>query len=416
MLFGAIHAAMRLRCSGLTACLGCLVCAACSIGALACGRSQASNAEVEAVPRPAATVRSEAAQPSFVDAGNWASKVGASLDQPVRAPATAPVAAVNVHAAVMPDDGEDTDEPVLAGRLVYRVNFSLPASFRDRRAAVQAPAGELHVDLSRSRLRARFVGPGWPVPEGSELRLRADLPGLYLFDGDGGRSLGAGQLASWFEGQTGDRSAATRAAIRRDWGPRASGPLAGDMICALLAEWSNQPREALAYRCEPDALPPGFRIGPWTAELTAVVPLQLPRRTLRADDREAPRGLPTRRPTSALLEPATLGQLVPSHASEGAPAATLVVENRSSSRVLIIAQGVPVGWVDAGSTLPITGFAPGWYRIGAVRPLGILRMPPKLIRVPSQLTIGRADPPARVPTDGSPAPAAGDTDAQLPPS
>jgi len=382
-------------------------CLACSIGALACGRSQASNAEVEATPRPAATVRSEAAQPSFVDAGNWAAKVGGLLDQPVRAAPVSPLAASHVHSAVMPDDGEDTDEPVLAGRLVYRVNFSLPASFRDHRAAVEAPAGELHVDLSRSRLRARFVGPGWPVPEGSELRLRADLPGLYLFDGDGGRSLGAGQLASWFEGQTAARPAASRAAIRRDWGPRAEGPLAGDMMCALLSEWSNQPREALAYRCEPDALPPGFRIGPWSAELTAVVPLQLPRRTLRADDREPPRALPARRLTNALLDPTPLGQLVPSRASEGPPGASLVVENRSSSRVLIIAQGVPVGWIDAGSTLPIVGFTPGWYRIGAVRPLGILRMPPKLIRVPGQLTIGRAEAEPRVPASGPNAPDAG---------
>jgi hypothetical protein len=387
---------------------------ACSICALGCGRGQASDRKNEAVLRPAATVRSEAAQPSFADAGNWAAKVGGIPDQPVRAaPARSPASA-EIHAAVMSDDGEDTEEPVLAGRLVYRVNFALPASFRDKRAAVVAPAGELHVDLSRSRLRARFVGPGWPVPEGSELRLRADLPGLYLFDADGGRSLGAGQLASWFEGQTGARPAATRAAVRRDWGPRAEGPLAGDMMCALLAEWSNQPRESLAYRCEPDALPPGFRVGPWSAELTAVVPLQLPRHSLRADDKEPPRTLPVRRPTSALLEPTPLAQLVPSHASEGPAGASLVVENRSSSRVLIIAQGVPAGWIDAGSTLPIVGFAPGWYRIGAVRPLGILRMPPKLIRVPGQLTIGRAETPTRVPAGGPTLPDAGTAAAPLP--
>jgi hypothetical protein len=372
---------------------------ACSIGALACGRSRASDDAVAApVQRPAATVRSEAAQPSFVDAGNWATRVGPMLDdRPARAPAGPAPDAANVHTAVMPDDGEDTDEPVLAGRLVYRVSVAVPASFRDHRAAVEAPSGELHVDLSRSRLRARFVGPGWPVPEGSELRLRADLPGLYLFDGQGGRSLGAGQLATWFEGQTGTRPAATRAAVRRDWGPRAEGPLAGDMLCALLAEWSNQPREALAYRCEPDSLPPGFRVGPWSAELTAVVPVQLPRHTLRADDQEPPRALPAPRPTSSLLEPAALAQLVPSRASAGPPGATLVVENLSNARALIIAQGVPVGWVDAGSTLSVAGFAPGWYRIGAVRPLGILRMPPKLFRVPGQLTIGRAEAPDPVP-------------------
>jgi hypothetical protein len=97
-----------------------------------------------------------------------------------------------------------------------------------------------------------------------------------------------------------------------------------------------------------------------------------------------------------VLEPSALGQLVPFRASPGPPA-SLVVENRSNARVLIVAQGVPVGWIDADSTLSIPGFTPGWYRIGAVRPLGILRMPPKLIRVPGQLMIGKADLPEPAP-------------------
>jgi hypothetical protein len=70
----------------------------------------------------------------------------------------------------------------------------------------------------------------------------------------------------------------------------------------------------------------------------------------------------------------------------------LVVENLSPTRVLMIAQGVPLGWVDAGETLTIGGFAPGFYRIGGVRPLGILRMPPKLIRIPGEITLGHTDP------------------------
>lgn len=369
----------------------------CSIALLACGRGEASDrAPGPPVARPVETVRSEGAAPSFADAGNWAAHIGTVLDRPGRIPGSPPPQTASVHAAVMSDDGEDTEEPVLAGRLVYRVSFYVPHSFRDHRAAVEAPAGELHVDLSRSRLRARFVGPGWPVPEGSELRLRADLPGLYLFDGHGGRSLGAGQLAGWFEGQRGGKAISTRAAVRKDWGPRAEGPLAGDMICALLSEWSNQPREALAYRCNPESLPPGFRIGPWSAELTAVVPVQLPRHGLRADHLEQPRALPAPRPTHAVLEPSALGQLAPSRAASGQPAA-LMVENRSNARVLIIAQGVPVGWIDADHSLSIAGFNPGWYRIGAVRPLGILRMHPKLVRIPGQLTIGRAEEPEPAP-------------------
>ena len=388
--------------------------AACVISLLACGRSEASDRMPSApVPRPPEALRSEVAASSFVDAGNWAARVGNVLDKPPRIPGSPAPVTADVHAAVMTDDGEDSDEPVLAGRLVYRVHFYVPHSFRDHRAAVEAPAGELHIDLSRSRLRARFVGPGWPVPEASELRLRADLPGLYVFDGQGGRSLGAGQLASWFEGQRGGKPFMTRAAVRKDWGPRAEGPLAGDMICALLAEWSGQPRESLAYRCDPESLPPGFRIGPWSAELTAVVPVQLPRHGLRADEREPPRTLPLPRPTHAVLEPSALGQLVPFKASPGPPA-SLVVENRSSARVMMIAQGVPVGWIDADSTLSIDGFTPGWYRIGAVRPLGILRMHPKLIRVPGQLTIGKADLPE--PEPAAPAATPADAGTAVPPA
>ena len=378
-----------------------MVVAAWSIAAFGCGRSQASAAG--AVRVPAATTTSEAAEATFADAGNWAAHVGPVLDQPVRAAAVPMPATTAVHSAVMSDDGEDSDEPVLAGRLVYRVRFTVPPSFRDHHANVIAPAGELHVDLSRTRLRARFVGPGWPVPEGSELRLRADLPGLYLFDGNGGRSLSAGQLAAWFEGQGSTKPFSTFAAILRDWGPHAAGPLAGDMICALMAEWSNEPREALAYRCHDDSLPPGFRVGPWSAELTAVVPLSVPRHSLRADDAEPPRALPTTHAPGSMLEASAIAGLVPSRPMPGPSDASLVIENRSPTRVLMIAQGVPIGWVDADATLTVSGFAPGFYRIGGVRPLGILRMPPKLIRIPGQITLGHAETDLPEPAPAEPA-------------
>jgi hypothetical protein len=379
-----------------------LVAAACSIAALGCGRSEASAPESARLP--AATTTSEAAEATFADAGNWAAHVGPVLDQPVRGAAMPAPSGTAVHSAVMTDDGEDSDEPVLTGRLVYRVRFSVPPGFRDHHANVVAPAGELHVDISRTRLRARFIGPAWPVPEGSELRLRSDLPGVYLFDSGGGRSLGAGQLASWFEGQrSGTKPATTFAAILRDWGPHSAGPLAGDMICALLAEWSNEPREALAYRCQDDSLPPGFRVGPWGAELTAVVPLSVPRHSLRADDAEPPRTLPKARLPGPMLEPAALAGLLPSRAMPGPRDASLVIENLSPTRVLMIAQGVPIGWVDAGATLTVGGLAPGFYRIGGIRPLGILRMPPKLIRVPGQITLGHSDtdPPEHAPAESA---------------
>ena len=64
------------------------------------------------------------------------------------------------------------------------------------------------------------------------------------------------------------------------------------------------------------------------------------------------------------------------------------VENRTDTRAIVIAQGVALGWVDAGQSLRVDGFTPGYYRVGAIRPLGVLRMPPRLVRVPGTLVIG----------------------------
>jgi hypothetical protein len=339
----------------------------------------------EARPARVSEPRSSAPAP-FADAGAWGKRIapgplpGAGRD---RTPA------LSSRAAVMSDEVEANDELVFAGRLVYRVSFTVPPSFRDHRAAVQAPAGELHVDVSMNRLRARFVGPGWPVEEGAEIRLRSDLLGGYLFDGRGGRSLGAGQLASWFEGRERGESQ-TRVGVRREYGPSPERPVPGELVCALLAEWGDQERESLDHRCNTGTLTPGFRVGPWTGELTAVVPMELPRRTLRADQGDPPPPIPARN-ASALLEPAAIARLVPTRPRDEPAPAALLVENRTDTRAIVLAQGVAVGWVDAGQRLRIDGFTPGFYRVGAIRPLGILRMPPRLVRVPSTLVIAKAE-------------------------
>jgi len=327
-------------------------------------------------------------EPEPKDAGAWASRVHAVEPAPAAAARAKVEATLNaVREAVMEDDVEDSDEPVLAGRYVYRVSFAVPPSFRDHRAVVEAPAGELHLDVSHARLHARFLGPGFPVAEGSEVRLRADLPGVYLFDEQGGRSLGAGQLAAWFEGIGSDKDTQTRVGVWRETGKRATGPLPTDLICALLAEWAHQDRELLVHRCEGGALPPLFRVGPWTGELTAVVPMQLPRHALRADEHGAPQ-LPATVPRVQLLEPSAVARLQPSRAEPAVAPGALVVHNHTAARALVFAQGVAVSWVDAGKDVRIDGFAPGYYRMGAVRPLGVLRMPPKLVRVPGELHLG----------------------------
>lgn len=358
--------------------------------ALCCALLGCERDPAPAPPVVAAATSKATAVPQAQDAGAWARRVHAV--EPAATPAAArpkaDATANAVRAAVMEDDVEDSDELVLAGRFVYRVSFAVPPSFRDHRAVLEAPAGELHLDVSHARLHARFLGPGFPVAEGAEVRLRGDLPGVYLFDEQGGRSLGGGQLAAWFEGIGSDRDTQTRVGIWRETGKRAAGPLPTGLVCALLAEWANQDREALAHRCEGGSLPPLFRVGPWTGELTAVVPMQLPRHALRADERGGPR-LSSPGPRVQLLEPSAVARLRPSRAEPDVEPGPLVVHNHTSARALLFAQGVAVSWVDAGQSVRIEGFAPGYYRMGAVRPLGVLRMPPKLVRVPGQLNIGR---------------------------
>jgi hypothetical protein len=369
----AIWCAMRRRSAVVVTSLACALVWACSDEPRAAAPAPAAARQAEAVREDA---RADA------DAGNWARNVAVVEGEPgTEGGRTAHAAA---RAAVMPDDSEDTDEPTAVTRLVYSMSFSVPGSFRDRRAPVSAPAGELHVDVSTARLRARFVGPGWPAADGSEVRLRADLPGVYLFDGQGGRSLGAGQLASWFEGR-GDSKAQALVAVRHDYGPPKK-PIEVGLLCALLAEWAHQPRAAVMSRCAAGVPPPGFRIGPWKADLTAVVPMELPRRTLRADE-VAPPARTVERTSFGWLELPALGRLLPLRPEPGDATGALEVENQTDTRAVVLAQGVPVGWVDAGATLRLSGLHAGVYRVGAIRPLGVLRMRPKLVRVPGRVVM-----------------------------
>jgi hypothetical protein len=336
-------------------------------------------------PRAALNLDQQPARPQpSDDASDWALHVRPA-ELPTPAKPTQP--ALDIRTAVMSDEVEASDDPVVVARLVYRASFYVPASFRDRRVGVRAPAGELHIDVSENRLRARFIGPGWPVPEGSEVRLRPDLPGVYLFDSRGGRSLGAGQLAAWFEGREAHKAEAL-VGVARDYSTAAQKPLPTDLVCALLAEWSNQEREALAYRCKDGSVPPGFRVGPWSGELTAVVPMSVTRRALRADEVDPPTAIAARQ-SGVLLEPAALAQLPVSRALAGTAPGSLVIDNHTDARAIMLAQGVAVGWVEAGESLQLDGLQPGLYLIGAIRPLGILRMAPKLVRVPGHLVIGR---------------------------
>jgi hypothetical protein len=331
----------------------------------------------------ARTVETETSAP-------WAHQVGRSV-----LPKSPPTPGeVKIEPATVADNTYAGQDLVTVRRLVYRVTLQVPDTLLPR-PPVLAPAGELSVDISDERLRARFLGPGWPVDEGSEVRMRGDVPGVYLFDGDGGRPLGPGQLSRWFQG---DESMRGRVDVRVRTDPNAvkeEGP--GALLCAFLAELGQIPREYLLPSCA-DSLPPGFRFGPWNAELSAIVPLNLPRSRLRADAHGPPDPLSTAN-YRALFEPRDLLRLTPTPvraavAEAAAPGAAissngLSIDNRTSSRVAVVVQGVVIGWVKPQQVGSFLGLVPGNYRVAALRPLGALVMPPLFTHVPAELVLGK---------------------------
>lgn len=311
-----------------------------------------------------------------------------------RGVARAPVVSVKdtdgwqVRQAVMDDHAEGALASIAVRRLVYRVGYSVPPAFRERRAEMAPPATELEIDLSPDRLRARFVGPGWPFGPGAEVRLRADLPGVFIFDGDGGRSLGSGELASWFEGKPFGEAHSTPRVRRESGAPSDAG---SEPLCSLIAEWTAQERDDVASRCAGGSIPPAFAFGPWRAELTAMVPMTLPGGALRADAAEPP---PPIAPvaTGTTLAPADLARVVPARGASdiGAVLAALDVDNSAGdTRVIVLVDGVPIGWVNAGASARFDGLRAGTHRVGALRPLGVVRAPARKLRIPGLLTLGR---------------------------
>jgi hypothetical protein len=372
-------------------CIRALVACCCVLAGSACSEPEP--------PDPARAVAPPDEPPvSDVSDVSWAAHVG----EPPSLAQTPPSAASGakprtVLASILADQAYDSDATVSARHLVYRVAFVVPPALRGRKPPLLPPAGELHVDVDMERLRARFVGPGWPLEEGTEVRVRADAPGAYLFDGAGGRPLAPGQLASWFQGNEAGH-AKTYVYIRREPGLHDSGP--GELMCALLSEWSAQPRDELLPRCQGGAMPPGFRIGLWTAELTAIVPMTMPRRKLRADAGNPPEAL-SAATGRAMLDPGDVARLDPLRMrgpyarAEPAPdsdVGEVTVDNRTDARVVIVAQAVPIAWFAAHSRGTVQGLRPGHYRVGAVRPFGQPAMAPTLLRAPGALRFGKAEP------------------------
>lgn len=306
----------------------------------------------------------------------------------VYAPATGPeplsAPPPSVLPAAVPDDAWAEGPPVPARRIVYRVELQVPVGLGTPPPSVPTPLAELRVDVADDRLRARFVGPGWPVPPGSEVRLRRDRPGVYLFDGEGGRPLRPTELADWFQGGT-RRGYRPFVRLRRAGDQPLDGP--GELVCAFLAELGAQrSRDPLVQRCGRHGAPSRFRLGTWAAVRTADVPLDLPRADLRADEVDPPRGIPDLRHAAILPPTALRGLRGRGFQPDGD---TLRIRNRGRSRFVATVDGAPVLWVDAGEESTVSGLDPGVHLVGGLRPLGNLAMPARELRVPTTLTVRR---------------------------
>jgi len=301
-------------------------------------------------------------------------------------------AAHDVLPAAAVDSAYDSDDEVESRRFVYRVHLDVPAVLGEPGGEVETAAAELFVDVSAERARATFGGPGWPAF--GEVRLRGDSPGAYLFDAHGGRPLLPGELASWFEG--GPPRVGPILIVRRDPALRgAVDPGPGTLLCALLSEWAGEPRDTVMRRCAAGA-PLSFRVGYWRGERMADVTVQTARRELRADHEVPPDAIASTR-SGTFLEPTALGRLSP-HTTRDPDLATsdergpppsvgLELVNESDARVVVVADGVAIGWVDAGATGHFADIAPGVHDIAAMRPLGAIVMRPREVRLPGRTVL-----------------------------
>ena len=286
-----------------------------------------------------------------------------------------------------------TDAPVTVRRMVYRVTLGalhgLGSAGTVSQGATRPPA-ELFIDVSSDRLRARFAGP-WPVASGSEVRIRREQPGAYVFDGQGGRALMGGRLAAWFQGESGSLSNRRSAVISMSFSPTETPTAQGDMLCALLAEWTGADRESAMGRCARRA-PSRFVVGPWRAERTADLPVELPRSGMRADHEGGPTGV-IGSSSRAFLDPNELGHIEPrrlrgtNDPEPAEPSEGLSVDNQSRARVVVMVGGSLIGWVDAGTAGHFVGLRPGYHWVSAMRPLGRVVVDPRLVPVPSELVV-----------------------------
>jgi len=294
---------------------------------------------------------------------------------------------------IRPDFSADLDyagsELIEARRIVYRFKARVPPLLGPGIDAIPSAASELRLLVTPDRLRASFIGTGWPVHADAELRVRRDQPGTYVFDGDGGRPLGPGQMAQWFDGGPPRRH--VRVWMRVD--EARSEADVGHMVCRFLAQWASASVDALTQQCN-DGVPRWLRLGPYVADRTADVTVTVPRDQLRSDHESPPRRVPG--PSAQSYHPVALYRRMhprprPPTRFDTAPAEPgvdgLHVRNEGRTRMVVTLDGTALGWVDVGASVDFPDVPGGVYMVGGMRPLGGLAARARLARIPGSVTL-----------------------------
>jgi len=302
-------------------------------------------------------------------------------------------APIEIEPAFHRDDTVTRSE-VRVRRIIYRFVPIVTYVLGPGREDFAPPTGELFIDIAGSRMRARFVGTGFPVDENSEVRMRADEHGTYIFDGRGGRPVGTGQLAAWF--QSGPGASGVELKLRQGV---PDDPHTIELVCRLFGEWAGASIAAVRRTCAASGLPTKFKFGPYSVQRTAESIVYLPESALRSDELEPPRHLRHAEEVQ-FFEARALAQLVPSeedppelrmapnetrqHVDDG-----MLVENRTAARVLVTIDGIALGWLDPSRSMHVTGMPPGGYRVGAMLPLGGVASRTHAYLLPAHIVLGR---------------------------
>ncbi len=260
------------------------------------------------------------------------------------------------------DEGYASTRMIPIERVVYRV-IMRPRLGQTSLRSMHTPA-ELRLDLSTDRLRAQFIGEGWPLHSDAEIRLRRDATGTYIVDAKGGRPLAEGRLATWFAGKM--QRGPVHAALSSPGRATKTLPQRA-LICALIAEWSNHSRLAFKADCGRGSIPTSFQIGSWYAHRTARIKLSVPRNSMRADHYHASMKNTGNYRASAVAS----NQLKQLHPNPGEGALSTLkrhgqpctVQNMTSRRLMIFINQMRIGWLDAKRHVALDGLSPGHYTI-----------------------------------------------------